>query len=103
MTAQRVSFQYSQQLFLDNTSVIEREKHYVAFSYLHDDNHSRLLLNKTLQDIKRTYDKGIRKGRKNNHVTTSTTKLRLVFEQHDDYLHPLSKYQPLWQEFLHIY
>ena len=98
MRAQRVSFQYSQQLFLDTACVIEREKHYVAFNYLHNDNHSSLLLYRTLQDSKHTMscDKGIPKGRKND-VTKSTTKLRLVFEQHDDCLHPLSKYQPLWQ------
>ena len=80
MRAQRVSFQYSQQLFLDNAYVIEREKHYVAFNYLHNHNHSSLLLYKTLQGSERTYDKGIPKEQKNNNVTKSTTKLGLVFE-----------------------
>ena len=55
--AQRVSFQCSQQLFLDNASVIERKKRYVAFEYLHNDNHSTLLLSRTLQDSKHTYNK----------------------------------------------
>lgn len=50
--------------FLDTACVIEREKHYVAFNYLHNDNHSSLLLYRTLQDSKHTCDKGIPKGRK---------------------------------------
>ena len=43
--------QHSQQLFhsFDIASVIDREKHWVTFSYLHDDSHSSLLLYRTLQ------------------------------------------------------
>ena len=43
--------QHSQQLFhsFDIASVIEREKHWVAFKYFHDDSHSSLLLYRTLQ------------------------------------------------------
>ena len=40
--------QHSQQLFhsFDIASVIDREKHWVTFRYLHDDSHSSLLLYK---------------------------------------------------------
>ena len=43
--------QHSQQLFhsFDIASVVEREKHWVAFKYLHGDNHSSLVLYRTLQ------------------------------------------------------
>ena len=43
--------QHSQQLFhsFDIASVIDREKHWVAFRYLHDDSHNSLLLYRTLQ------------------------------------------------------
>ena len=43
--------QHSQQLFhsFDIASVIDREKHWVTFRYLHDDSHSSLLLYRTLQ------------------------------------------------------
>ena len=74
-----------------------REVISVAFNCLHNDNHSSLLLYKNLQDCKHTYDKGHQTGRKNNDVRKSTMKLRLIFEQHDDCLHPLSKYLPSWQ------
>ena len=43
--------QHSQQLFhsFDIASVVEREKHWVAFKYLHTDSHSSLVLYRTLQ------------------------------------------------------
>ena len=43
--------QHSQQLFqsFDIAAVIDREKHWVTFKFFHDDNHSSLLLYRTLQ------------------------------------------------------